>query len=43
MVAGLAPDLSSGVRRAEQVIDAGAAEKALQGLIRITNGTPNRA
>jgi anthranilate phosphoribosyltransferase len=39
MVAGLAADLSSGIRRAEQVIDAGAAAKALQRLIRITNGS----
>jgi anthranilate phosphoribosyltransferase len=37
MVAGLASDLSSGVRRAEQVIDAGAAHQALESLIRITN------
>ena len=41
MVAGLAADLSSGIRRAEQVIDTGAAEKALQALIRITNGSRN--
>ena len=39
MVAGLAADLLSGIRRAEQVIDSGAAEKALQSLIRITNGS----
>ena len=37
MVAGLAADLASGIRRAEQVIDTGAAEKTLQVLIRITN------
>jgi anthranilate phosphoribosyltransferase len=37
MVAGLADDLASGVRRAEQVLDSGAAEKILQSLIRITN------
>ena len=42
MVAGLAADLASGVRRAEQVIDTGAAQKALQDLIRITNGSAKR-
>jgi anthranilate phosphoribosyltransferase len=41
MVAGLAPDLPSGVRRAEQVIDAGAADQALLSLIRITNRSQN--
>jgi len=38
MVAGLAPDLQAGIHRAVQAIDSGAAKKALEGLIRITNG-----
>jgi anthranilate phosphoribosyltransferase len=41
MVAGLAGDLAAGIRRAEQAMDAGAAQRALQELIRITNGSPN--
>jgi len=37
MVAGLARDLREGVRRAEEAMDSGAARKALQELIRLSN------